>query len=254
LCSHLLSKQQRKKYSLVSMLPVSQRYAIPLRPRTWTPVGLGSLDADGLVCSPAVASQILKSRSSRILGMCKCDLKIVLYALIGLAMHAFIWEMSRVWNNAHRRVGLKHHEPKIILWKREMKKENKFYETLQPIVLKATAELPLPAVVVDVGTDTCSQSVAWNNTGFSSRLLQCLCRYSLPKFEILTHIFILHFFWVEQWKDTRQPLFPLICIMPGSCSSAVPQICSAGTTEVYLSFNQSCFHWNISLWKHFYHD
>lgn len=35
--------------------------------------------------------------------------------------------MLGVWNNAHRRVELKYNEPKIILWKREMEKEDKFF-------------------------------------------------------------------------------------------------------------------------------
>lgn len=38
--------------------------------------------------------------------------------------------------------------------------------------------------------------------------------------------------------DTRQPLFPLMCITPGFCSSTMTQVCSTGTTEVYLSITK----------------
>lgn len=38
--------------------------------------------------------------------------------------------------------------------------------------------------------------------------------------------------------DTRQPLFPLMCITPGFCGSTMTQVCSTGTTEVYLSITK----------------
>lgn len=58
LCSHFLLKQHQKN-NLIFMLPVSWRCVIPLRPHTWTPVNLGSLEANTLICYPVVSSKIL---------------------------------------------------------------------------------------------------------------------------------------------------------------------------------------------------
>lgn len=64
------------------MLPISWRYVIPLRPHTWTPLDLGSLGANILVCCPAVASQILKFRELPNFENVQVWLESSLYALI----------------------------------------------------------------------------------------------------------------------------------------------------------------------------
>lgn len=112
-------------------------------------------------------------------------------------------------------------------------------------------EFPLPAVAVGAVTDTCSQPVDWNNARFNSNVF-----FTIPVWIHISHLSLhpclFSEFLLSRVMDTRQPLFPLICIIPGFCSSTVPPVCSTSTAEVYLSIT-NCFHWNISQWKHFYH-